>query len=123
MMIYKNTKACVCSLDGDTNTFEIFTGVLQGDTLAHYLFVIYLDYVLRTSMDRHEELGLTLSEWSSQRYPRTNITDADYANDLALLSNNVNGVSELLHSLKKSVENKRIFNPCPLLYSPKGLET
>ena len=109
MMIYKNTKACVCSLDGDTNTFEIFAGVLQGDTLAHYLFVIYLDYVLRTSIDRHEELGLTLSERRSQRYPRINITDADYANDLALLSNNVNGVSELLQSLKKSAAGIGLF--------------
>ena len=30
--IYKNTKAMVCSLDGDTDLFDIVTAVLQGDT-------------------------------------------------------------------------------------------
>ena len=34
------------SLDGDTDFFDIIAGVLQGDTLAPYLFIICLDYVL-----------------------------------------------------------------------------
>ena len=29
MMLYKTTKAIVCSLDGDTDFFDIFTVVLQ----------------------------------------------------------------------------------------------
>ena len=49
MMLYKNTKIKVCSLDGDTDCFDIVAGVLQGDTLTPYLFIICLDYVLRTS--------------------------------------------------------------------------
>ena len=51
MMIYKNTKVKVCSQDGDTDFFDIVAGVLQGDTLAPYLFIICLDYVLRTLID------------------------------------------------------------------------
>ncbi len=39
MMLYKNAKAIVCSPDGDTNFFDIVAGVLQGDTLAPYLFI------------------------------------------------------------------------------------
>ena len=35
MILYKNTKVKVSSLDGDTDFFDIVTGVLQGDTLAH----------------------------------------------------------------------------------------
>ena len=31
MMLYKNTKVKVRSLDGDTNYFDIVAGVLQGD--------------------------------------------------------------------------------------------
>ena len=46
MMLYKNTKAMVCTPDGNTNFFNIVTGVLQGDALAPYLFIIYLDYIL-----------------------------------------------------------------------------
>ena len=33
MMLYKNMKAIVHSLDGDTNVFSIVTGVLQGDEI------------------------------------------------------------------------------------------
>ena len=53
MMLYKNTKSLVRSPDGDTSFFDINAGVLQGDTLAPFLFVINLYYVLRTSFDKH----------------------------------------------------------------------
>ena len=36
----------VGSPDGDTEYFDIVAGVLQGDTLPPYLFIICLDYVL-----------------------------------------------------------------------------
>ena len=50
MMLY-NTKVKDRSQDGDTDYFDIVAGLLQGDTLASYLFIISQDYVLRTSMD------------------------------------------------------------------------
>ena len=50
-MLYKNTKVKVRSLDGDIDYFNIVAGVLQGDTLAPYLFIIRRDYVLRTSIE------------------------------------------------------------------------
>ena len=40
MMLYKNTKVKVRSRDGDINGFDIVAGVLQGETLAPYLFII-----------------------------------------------------------------------------------
>ncbi len=43
MMLYKNTKSLVRSPDGDTGFFDILAGVLQGDTLAPFLFVITLE--------------------------------------------------------------------------------
>ena len=46
MMLYKNTKVEVRSPDGDTVYFEIVTGELQEDTLAPYLFILCLDYML-----------------------------------------------------------------------------
>ena len=78
MMLYKNTKEKVHSPDGDTDFFSIVTGVLQGDTLAPYLFIISLDYVLRT-IDLMKENGFTLKNASSRRYPAQTITVADYA--------------------------------------------
>ena len=46
MMLYRNPKVKVRSLDGDIDFFDIVAGVLQGDTLAPYLFIICLDYIL-----------------------------------------------------------------------------
>ena len=69
MMLYKNTKVKVSSLDGDTDYFDIVAGVLQGDTLTPYLFIICLDYVLRTSIDMMKENSFKLAKERSRRYP------------------------------------------------------
>ena len=50
MVLYKNMKVKVCSPDGDTDFFDIVTGVLQGDTLTSYLFITCLDYVFEKSV-------------------------------------------------------------------------
>ena len=59
-ILYWNTKGKVRSPDGDTEYFNIVAGVLQGDTLAPYLFIICLDYVLRTSIDKIKENSFEL---------------------------------------------------------------
>ena len=46
MMLYTFTSSMVRAPDGDTDLFEITSGVLQGDTLAPYLFIICLHYAL-----------------------------------------------------------------------------
>ena len=45
MMLHRNTKAMVYSLDSNTDFFEIIAGVLQRDTLAPYAVIIRLDYI------------------------------------------------------------------------------
>ena len=65
-ILYRNTKVKVRSPDGDTDYYDIVAGVLQGDT---YLFIIYLDYVLRTSIDKIKENGFELTKKRSRRYP------------------------------------------------------
>ena len=100
MMLYRNTKVKVRSPDGDTDYFNILAGVLQGDTLAPYLFIICLDYVLRTSIDKMKENGFKLPKERSRRYPAQTIMDADYTNDIALLANAPTQAETLLHSLE-----------------------
>ena len=95
-ILYRNTKVKVRSPDGDTEYFDIVAGVLQGDTLAPYLFIICLDYVLRTSVDKIRENGFELTKKRSRKYHAKTITDADYANDIALLT------ETLLHSLERA---------------------
>ena len=93
----------VRSADGDTEYFDIVAGLLQGDTLGLYLFIIYLDYVLRTSIDKIRENGFKLAKKRSRRYPAKTITDyADYADDRALLANTPNQAETLLHSLERA---------------------
>ena len=102
MILYKNTKVKVRSPDRDTEYFDIVAGVLQGDTLAPHLFIICLDYVLRTSIDNIRENGFELTKKRSKRYPAKTITDADDADDLALLANTPNQAEILLHSLERA---------------------
>ena len=108
-MLYKNTRAKVRSPDGDTEFFDIRAGVLQGDTLAPFLFIICLDYILRTSIDKIKELGLTITKARSSRFPATTITDADYADDLALMTNTITEAKTLLHSLEKAAGDTGLF--------------
>ena len=80
---------------------DIVAGVLQGDTLVPYLFIICLDYVLRTFIDKIKENGLKLTK-ERRRYPVKSITDADYADDIALLANAPNQAKTLLHGLERA---------------------
>ena len=70
--------------------------------LAPYLFIICLDYVLTTSIDKIRENGFELTKKRSRRYPAKTITDSDYANDIALLANARNKSETLLHSLERA---------------------
>ena len=56
------------SPDGDTDYFDIVAGVLQGATLAPYLFIICLDYELRTSIDEIKKNDFKLTKERSRRY-------------------------------------------------------
>ena len=102
MVLYRNTKVKVRSPDGDTDYFDIVVSVLQGDSLAPYLFIICLDYVLRTSIDKMKENDFKLTKERSRRYPAQTITDADFTDDIALLANALAQAETMLHSLERA---------------------
>jgi len=64
-----------------TDFFDVKAGVLQGDTLALLLLIIILNYVPRTSVDKH-----SLCQKVLKRYPTKKLTDVDYIDDLPLTS-------------------------------------
>ena len=99
MIRYKNTKVKVQSPDGDTDYFDNVAGVLQGDTLASYQFIICLDNVLQT-IDWMKENGFTLAKAWSRRYPTQTITEVDYVDDIALQANTLAQVESLRNSQK-----------------------
>ena len=67
MMLYKKHEK-VRFPDGDTDFFDTVAGVLQGDTLAPYLFSTWLDYRHLTSinlMKLTNYYGRSLRRWHS----------------------------------------------------------
>ena len=104
MMFYKNTKVMLRPPDSDTDFFDVVAGVFQGDTLASYMFIICLDYELRTSIDlkkkkkKKKKKGLIFKNTRSWPYPAETMT-ADYADELALPSNTTDQAESLLFSL------------------------
>ena len=85
------------SPDGETDLCDILMGVLQGDTLTPFLFVIVLDYAMRKAIDGKEEaLGFTITPRRIRHIPARMITDLDFADDIALMSNLMIQSQELL---------------------------
>ena len=103
-ILYTDTLAKVLSPDGDTDLFEILAGVLQGDTLAPYLFIIALDYAMRIATKDELSVGFTLTKARSRRYPEVIITDTDFADDLALISNSLEQAQLLLLRLESAAQ-------------------
>ena len=56
--------------------------------------------MLRTSIDKIWENGFELTKKRNRRYPIKTITDADHADDIAILANTPNQAETLLHSLE-----------------------
>ena len=70
--------------------FEILAGVLQGDTLiAPYLFIIVMDYCMRIALEKHPDLGFTMTPARSRRVKAKKISDTEFADDIALVTNTV----------------------------------
>ena len=55
-----------------TDFFDIVAGVMLGNTLASYLFIICLDYRLRTSIYLMKENRLYFGKGKKQTIPRKN---------------------------------------------------
>ena len=81
-VLYSNTSATTLTPDGETSPFDILADILQGDTLAPFLFIIVVDYVLPLSVDKVNDKGFQLKPRQSTRYPAVYLTDTDYADDI-----------------------------------------
>ena len=66
-VMYENTSALVITPEGNTDIFKIDAGVLQGDPLAPFLFIVCLDCALHTSIGTSDDL--TLKRRRSRRAP------------------------------------------------------
>lgn len=73
------------------------SGVLQGDTLAPFLFIIVLDYALRQI---EPGFGFT-----TNLNPATCLEDLDYADDISLLDNDITSAQAHLRRLQTEAKS------------------
>ena len=98
-IMYDNTAANVVSHDGNTDYFEILSGVLQGATLTPFLFIINIDFALRKATEDHKALGFTFVKRRSRRYSPQRITDTYFVNDTVTFSDTLQNATLLLHDI------------------------
>ena len=94
--LYDNSKATVVVNGKASDPFNVTTGVLQGDTLAPFLFIMVIDYVMSNS---EEEFGFIYAKRTSSRHPDQKLNDLDFADDIALLENSIKQANEQLDKL------------------------
>jgi hypothetical protein len=89
--LYNNSKGIVAVNGNSSEPFNINTGVLQGDVLAPFLFIIVIDHVLRKFTNN---FGFEYEQRKSRRHEAKIISDLDYADDIALLEKLVSIANE-----------------------------
>ena len=103
--MYSGTLAKVITSDGLTDVFGILAGVLQGDTLAPYLFIIVVDYVMRTALlGESAEAGFTIQPARSRRINAKKLADTEFADDIALTTNTISEAQNLLISVEEAAQ-------------------
>ena len=73
---------------GLSDPFDVTTGVLQGDVLALFLFVVLVDYLLKKATSQLDS-GVVTHPRRSRRHPAKSLNDLDFADDIALLESSI----------------------------------
>ena len=86
------------SPNGDTQLFEITTYILQCDTITPFLFIICLDYDIKSYIDCSSNICFTLKKKRSRRHSATYITDTNYIGDIAIIADSMTKYQTSLES-------------------------
>ena len=100
IQMYSDTSACVSTELGLTEWFKITSGVLQGDTLSLYLFIVLLDYALKKTLQ--DDVGFVVRKRNGRRHPAIHVGALAYADDICLLAESIDDVECSLHRLETS---------------------
>jgi hypothetical protein len=99
--LYENTQASVKLADGLSPPFTTETGVLQGDVLAPFLFVLYMDLAIRNALPNDDD-GFQLERRRSTRHPEKRLSILAYADDVVLMSSTRAGVQRMLDRMEEA---------------------
>ena len=100
IQMYSDTSACVSMELGLTEWFKTTYGVLQGDSLSPYLFIVLLDYALKMTLQ--DDVGFVVRKRNGRRHPAIYIGVLAYADDICLLAESIDDVECSLHRLVTS---------------------
>ena len=114
--MYENTSALVVTPEGNTDIFQVDTGVLQRDPLAPFFFIICLDYTLSTSIFPPDRL--TLNRERSRGVPPEKLAKLAFADDIALIEDTINKAESHLHKIETATQKIGLF-----LYASKTKAT
>lgn len=94
--------------------FEPNCGVLQGDTLAPYLFILVVDCVMAMTVDKLKRHGLVIRrahrKHGDRGYrPPVLITDLIYADDIVLFSRNQTNLQILFTALQREAKKVGLY--------------
>ena len=91
--VYRNSSCCVKMQEGNTEYFNIETGVRQGCILSPFLFTLVIDFIMRKAVDGSGH-GI---RWQQDLV----LADLDFADDIALMSESGHSLQELTHNLEE----------------------
>ena len=100
IQMYSDTSACASTELGPIEWFKTTSGVLQGDTLSPYLFIVLLDNALKKTLQ--DDVGFVVRKRDGRRHPAIHIGVLAYAGDICLLAVSIDDVECLHHRLEIS---------------------
>ena len=104
MQFYIGTSAVVATARGNTENFSTTSGVLQGDSLAPFLFITLLDYVFReTLLDNID--GFTITPRRTSRYPAVRIGALVFADYIAITCDTIELAQNVFRRLEMNASN------------------
>ena len=88
-VLYDDSKSAVLIEGQMSEEFDVTTGVLQGDVLAPFLFIIVLDFVMLDAQSKNPAGGLVTHPRRSRRHQDIILNDLDFADDIGLLESSI----------------------------------
>ena len=116
--MYEKNSAIFLTQKGETEFFEVITSVLQGDTLAPFLFVTVLDFALRKSINTD---GIMLIRRQKCHHPPIHLADLDFADDIAQLEETICQAERVLHKVEAETLSILLINVQKTKYVRKKL--
>ena len=110
-VLYNNSKSALM-MDGNLSVpFDVTTGVLQGDVLAPFLFVVLADYLLKKVTSKLNS-GVVTHPCRSSRHPSKLLNDLDFADVIALIESSISKAQAQLTKTAEAPKTEYVTVTC-----------